>query len=496
VVRLEKRGINVQKTAIHAISFSGCSSGIYPLTWAQRAILRSIDQPDGRGTPSPVQKDGSIADVPDISDVLSGIRRVLARHEALRSYCRRGTGGGYEQVVEPAGVVYVDQYETTEDQVSGAMDELRSRLAERGFAEDEMPIRLALITVGGAPAAIVMLLNHLFADGVASAVVYEEILAASLGYSLPAPGWQPGEIAAYEGSEPGQAQAKRADAYLRRQLEAVVLPGEPVQSGEPKLIWARLHSRVVAAATALLRQRLGTSEANILLAAYLAVLGKWLGFTKCTVCIFSTNRFRPNMRRSVANLFQVLPLTVDTGVTDFSELVERVQSATLSGYRMGHYDPSRFEAALAEVSSKRGQEITVPYAVNLRLVGQKDFDGAQSREVANWLERHADREPAELYTMLGESRLVQGVHTGLAPEGNVRFTVWELADFAAMTVMGEVPRIPKEEPEALLMGLENLLLELAQNPFGHYLPDLLGPVARRKPVRDSAAGLEIGEVHS
>ncbi|MFF4505686.1 condensation domain-containing protein [Streptomyces sp. NPDC001401] len=455
----------MQKTASHLVSFSGCTSGTHDLAWAQIAAVRSIERIGTALTPPHVRKDGPLTGVRRVGDVLSAIRKVLERHQALRSHWERAEDGRLVQVVRAEGALSVDQYEVAADAVSSAAHEIKERLALEDFKSDELPVRVALLTVHGAPAAIAMLLHHVFADGIASAIVYEEIVNLSLGRALPGPsGWQPGEIAAFERSARGRAQAERADVFLRKQLRAASVPTPPrvdPTGGEPTFVWARLQSQAAAPSVASLSRRYGVSAANVIFAAYAAVLGQWTRQTSITLRLTVANRAHPGTRYAVTNLFQAIPLSVPAQSGTFGELVRDVSVVAFQGYRCSWYDHDRFVESRSLISAERGHHVALPFGVNLRVIGQSDFNGTQSLAEKRTFNALADLGPDALRKLSTASQLTEDRLPAALPDLNVRFSVWALAETAVMTLMGDTSAIPIHGPRLLLSGLDSILLDAA-----------------------------------
>ncbi|KMS75690.1 hypothetical protein ACM01_07825 [Streptomyces viridochromogenes] len=456
---------SMQKTASHLLSFSGCTSGTHSLAWAQIAAVRSIERIGGALTPPHVRKDGPLTGVRRIEDVLSAILKVVQRYEALRSHWERTGDGRLVQVVRAEGALSIDQYEVAADDVSGAAHTVKERLALEDFAPGELPVRIALLTVRGTPAAIAMLLHHVFADGVASAIVYEEIVNLSMGRTTPEPSaWQPREIAAFEDSPLGRAQARRADVFLRKELRRAPVPAPPCAipaDRQPTFVWAQLESPAAAAAIAGLARGRGVSSANVILAAYSAVLGRWTRQPSVTFRLTVANRAHPRTRHAVTNLFQSVPLTVPAQADSFGDLARDVAVTALRGYRHAWYDHDRFMESISEISAERGHHVTVPFGVNLRVIGQSDFEGPQSLAEKRVLDTLADLSPDDLRRLTAASQLTENYDSAALPDLNVRFSVWALARTAVMTLMGDTTAIARHGPGLLLSGLDAILVRAA-----------------------------------
>ncbi|MGW1024996.1 condensation domain-containing protein [Streptomyces sp. NPDC002577] len=458
----------MRRTRQHRVAFRGEHAGSHPLAWAQAWVL---DEIEGDGTSAPqnynVRMHAPLEPGTTLSGALDAVRRVVERHEALRThYPAAAADARRMQVVRAEGALTVVEFDCPADEVAAVTGQVSEQIALPLFGPDELPLRTALVCVDGTPRRVVLALHHVSADGLAAGIVCEEIRRLSLdpGAELP-PVRQPREIAAHEQTPAQQRHAERADAYHRRQLEAArsarLAPGTPDASGGyPYRQWA-LNSRAVAAACHRLARHHGVSAGAVLLAAYAKVLDDRSPVGSRTLSLVSGNRDHPETRLTVTNLHQRTAVTVDTGHDDFGALCRQAGAACLRAYRYGRFDPVRQARAVDDERRRRVGDFALPYVVNLRIVGPGDlYPGAPNGARAG-LDSHAGITREELRKLPDASEFF-ALH-GTAPQkcDELKFDIWELSDTARMTLGTDTADLTGDDLRDVLQRFEMVLTTAA-----------------------------------
>ncbi|NUR26879.1 MAG: hypothetical protein HOV83_13720, partial [Catenulispora sp.] len=155
--------------------------------------------------------------LPQIRTVLS---HLLRRHEALRTTYHHDADADPRQCVHPAGPVRLVEA-TVEQDGTPAPAAVVEELTTTAFdLAAEWPLRACVITDGGAPRQLVVVMNHMAFDAW-SVDRFErelEVLGAAVASRRPASldpvRYQPLHLVAYESSDSGfQAQHERAAAF-------------------------------------------------------------------------------------------------------------------------------------------------------------------------------------------------------------------------------------------------------------------------------------------
>jgi hypothetical protein len=453
----------IEMVAKHTVRVTGCHHGTYPLAWGQRWVFEFLDEMEEPGTWLNVRKHGPVPGDPSTADVLRAIGSVVERHDALRTRIHGGAGAGRVQSVAAEGELEVCQYAATSPAVDTLAGDLQETLAADPFGEDELPIRVALITIGDLVHSVVLLLHAPCADAAAAAIVYDEIrrLSRDPELTLP-PVWQQRDIVGHETGAAGIRDADRADSYQRRTLRvAPPVPAAATDADDVPYLWLNLHSEAVAAASVELARRYAVTEFSVIFAGYAVALGRWQQRDGYLFWLCSANRDDPRMRRSVARLFQSVPVTVEPVTGSFRSICRNVAAVSLRAHRNGRYDPERLTRTLREIQAARGVELDIPYTVNFRSVGWGDFGGDLSSEMSARLHRHAGADAGKLRGLVDLTRVEQNILRATSPLREIHFAVNELSDVATLQLLSDATAIAPSGPLWILKNIESLLVAAA-----------------------------------
>ncbi|WP_436764523.1 hypothetical protein, partial [Streptosporangium sp. V21-05] len=151
----------------------------------------------------------------DLDVVLGAVRGLLERHETLRTNFRPGAEG-MEQHVARSGRLVVGVVEGGDVRPMTLARRVAVELAAEVFDyAGEMPVRCAVVVVGGRPRAVAFGVSHLAADGGALDLLAADWRDLLAGVAGPAPGWQPMDQARFEREGAGVARGERAFRHWR-----------------------------------------------------------------------------------------------------------------------------------------------------------------------------------------------------------------------------------------------------------------------------------------
>lgn len=392
---------------------------------------------------------------PDMAAVLHGIAEVLAHFEALRTLYPRDMDGCPRAVVVASGVLQVDEYGSAAPADGEELNKLAVSLADLGFAPDELPLRVAVVTVDGRPAQIVLSLHHFSADTTAARLVAGHIvrLAADPGADLGS-GWHPRQIADFEASPSGLRHAHRVDIHdraLLRQSSMPELQAPPRPGGDAVYNLVCLESTAVALAAVSLAKQYRTSVAAVLEAAYACVLAEHLGIGRGVFNTVTANRQTAFAREAVAHLAGRVLVPVDTsmGADRFPALCRAVEAALVRSPSVSLRDPDRYARSLADVSAELGRSAHSPYWVNIRPIAPRALIRARP-DAAREIERSME-----------SSRYGRFPGPADAYSGKLSFDVWSMSERAGISLGTDSTSFAAADLEQILMRFEGLLVGAA-----------------------------------
>ena len=148
-------------TADVVVPFAGPGAGVGELTWAQKGLWRAMQL---TGTSLPV---GGTTPMPPgytVDDIARVLRFALVRHPSLRTRLRLRGDGLPEQDLAAAGEAVLTVVEAGADPELVA-DRLRRRWEDTVFDyATELPVRMGVVTDGGAVSHMVAVYCHLALD--------------------------------------------------------------------------------------------------------------------------------------------------------------------------------------------------------------------------------------------------------------------------------------------------------------------------------------------
>ncbi|CAH0301736.1 non-ribosomal peptide synthetase [Roseomonas sp. CECT 9278] len=293
----------------------------------------------------------AIDGVLDVAALHRAIEALVHRHEALRTaFVERD--GRPMQVVQPPAPFALAVTEVASEAALATLVEAEGR---RPFDLTAPPLlRARLVRLAPDRHALLMAVHHIAFDGWSLTVLLEELGRLQGGQALAPLPLQMPDLAA--------AQAARHDAagvqFWRAALEGLErtdLPtdrtGAPVSRGEG----ASTRFRLPGAAMALAREE-GTTAFVLLLAAFLATLGREAGQARPAVGVPVANRTEPGSEGLIGFLVNTLVMRGDLrGDPSFRTLLRRMRAAWMAA--LPHQDVP-FDHVVEAVQPARSLDAT------------------------------------------------------------------------------------------------------------------------------------------
>ncbi|MEO7259774.1 MAG: condensation domain-containing protein [Jatrophihabitantaceae bacterium] len=254
---------------------------------------------------------------------IPGIRLMLnylvRRHEGLRTTYHLGQAGPQQQVHPPAGLTLVTVTSERDGAESPSEAVERLNLAEFELAA-EWPIRACVVTTGGLPRQLVLVLNHIAFDAWTVEMFERElrVVGAAIAHGRPAVlepvRHQPLDLARHESSPAAIAVKDRAMARWRAeiaQLPADTFRARRRPTAAPTACSATLTSPDLLAATRQLAARHQVWPSVVHLAAYTMVLAAYTGSQQVSFLSFNGNRDLADYADVMTCTFSPLLISLD-----------------------------------------------------------------------------------------------------------------------------------------------------------------------------------------
>ncbi|MGV9316444.1 condensation domain-containing protein [Streptomyces sp. NPDC003691] len=293
---------------------------------------------------------------------VEALRALVVRHEGLRTTFAGDPGGPpREQRVAAEGsfTVTVLDHEALPGDPARYAESLARRARHGRFRLDrDFPLRISLVARAGEPLFVALAASHAVTDGSALAVLREEWLALLAGGSLPPLATlTPLDLADEEATPAGVRRSEASLRYWERIVRTApqAMFAEPGATGTdirtPQLT---LRSRRGAVALAEAARRTGAMPSTVLLTAWCTLIAHRTGQDSCVVAVPTSNRFVPQLARSVNTLSQDSLLCLDVRQPSFDVLLRRAWGAALNAYRHSRFDALALWEMIGRVTSERG----------------------------------------------------------------------------------------------------------------------------------------------
>ncbi|MGW0801591.1 condensation domain-containing protein [Nonomuraea sp. NPDC002799] len=427
------------------VEFSGPRSGEATLTWGQRLMWRAVhlmgDSQSFLTCPWVLPVYGKR----DLAAVLTVLRRLLERHESLRTTFAATPDGPVQRVARD-GELVVDLVEAAGERALQAAERIAGELSRTPFDHGrDLPLRCAVVTHEGRPRALAFAFSHLAVDFEALSLLSAEWKALLRGADLRPPEWQPMDQAELEREESFLARSSRSVRHWRSVLDEVPLDVFDHPAGEaedPRFIEVGMESVALAAAATTLAERWTLSTTSVLLAACATVLAAVSGRRRAVMQLVHSNRRDPRTRSMVGTVGQDGLFVLDLTAADFAATCRAAHRNALAAYRTAHYDPFEMQAMRAEVGRRRGREPDLDAFFNDR------------RGAGAWADLP---EPAPGENLARRTR----THVTDAWPGvrfKVFFTVGTAPDTGQLSLIVDTAYLGRDTARAMLRAVETLLV--------------------------------------
>ncbi|WP_051450631.1 condensation domain-containing protein [Actinospica robiniae] len=429
-----------------AIAYHGQSSGSGPLSLGQDNMMRCTIENE----PADINKQGSwpVPDGTSLDQVISALRTLAERHEALRTVYPYPDGGGrpVEQVVLGEGEFGIDVVETDRDPLIEVDEIGRRNRAIRFDVAREFPLRLTLVTVDGVPKGLSAVICHAAADGAATAFLVTEWLELVSGRTLPPhTGPTPRQVALDERSPAGLRRTKSSLQHWERILStgphAIFADARlgPSDGTHTSLV---IHSVRAAEALEAVSARLSASTSTIIMAAYAAMAALQAGRDDVVIAALSANRHRRSLVEYVGTVAQDALIALSTDTPDFDELIGRAGAAGMTAYWHSSFDSAEIWRLIDEIGARRGARFARHLVLN-------DL----STTVPDALLRDIPAPPEDPHVI---PLPVEPIPTRLM------LNVWRLRGCVSITLHADRQLFTEQEAEDFARGLLRLIEEAAE----------------------------------
>ncbi|WP_406313217.1 condensation domain-containing protein [Streptosporangium sp. NBC_01639] len=442
-------GLTWQRTA--AVEFTGTRGGAAPLTWGQQAIWRLTRWLDDGDPYFNMPWTLPVYGRRDLDTVLLALRRLVERHETLRTTCEETPVGPVQRVARE-GRLTVEVFDAGEAKPLAAARELSADLAAKGFDyATEPPLRCAVVTGGGRPRAVAFALSHLAVDGWALDILAADWKGLLAGDDLPDPGWQPLDQSAFEREGAGAARGERAFRHWRAALERVPRSLFDFPRREPeeqRFVRVGMESAAVAAAAETLAARWSVSTASVLTTASAVLLAALTGHGAAVMQLIVANRHDPRTSVMAGTAVQDGLFVLDLPEGTFADAVRAGHRQALTTYRHAHYDPVRMMALREEVGRARGGPVDLSAYFN------------DARTIGHWPNLPRVDPPGDPAALAALAERTRTFFVGAWSEvdATVFFATGPATNTCQLYLLTDTACLPRSTAYTLLRGVETLLL--------------------------------------
>lgn len=315
----------------------------------------------------------------DLAPLRQTLLHLVQRHESLRTLFRVCEGQPEQHIISVSSIPDVS---LTTVGLSHVADTEREAVLHQRITDEihrtfnlttELPFRVTLFRLGGQEHVILFVLHHIVADEWSLGVLRHEFsllyaaCAAGRSPTLPPLPLQYGDVALWQQAhlgEPGSdgnTRDKTGADQIRSWLEKldgmppalelpISRPRPPLPSYQGARQFLSLSPQLTAALKAHSRQQSATLF-MMLLAAFQVLLVRYTGQEDCVVGTPVANRPRTELEGIIGCFINMLVLRNDlSGNPTFAEVLQRVRTTTLEGYR---HQEVPFERIVAELQPER-----------------------------------------------------------------------------------------------------------------------------------------------
>jgi non-ribosomal peptide synthetase component F len=227
--------------------------------------------------------------------------------------------------------------------------------------------------------------------------------------------------------------------------------GEPDGRPDPRYRKASFLSPATLLAVRAAAARAGIDTSPVLLAAFAIALARITGNNPVVTMLAVSNRFRPGLAGIVSPIAQISPCVIDVADVTFAEAVARAGRAAMTAYKNAYYDPTLRVAVIAAVNRERGTEVDLSCFFNDRRQQGRAQPGGPVPTAG------------EIRQALPHSRFRWDDDPEL-PMQKLYLHVNDAAEAVELTLSADTRYLPPATIEAILRGIESVLVEGALYP--------------------------------
>ncbi len=284
----------------------------------------------------------------DVAALAASLDEIRCRHEALRTRFHEVKGRPVQEIVpwSPQALPGIDLAALPGPAREAEAEHIAATLAALPFdLARELPLRTALVRLGGADYLFVSVFHHIVADAwslrVAMAELREiyEALLSGRPADLQRPAVQPADYAVWERTRLAGSGLQPQIAWWRQRLAGLSdleLPADrpPAAETSPRVraLPTALPDDLSQALAELARER-GKTLFMAVLAAFATLLHRVTGSADLAVGTPVANRDRPELEGLIGFFVNTLVMRIDLGRDpSFAEILQRVEATALAAY--------------------------------------------------------------------------------------------------------------------------------------------------------------------
>jgi hypothetical protein len=310
----------------------------YPATVGQLSVWRDIER-----FPPDRLWEANLSFVWDLPEgtwseeqIWSALGKVAMRHASMRTtYVIDDEGFPRQRIAAATSEEVLAQVRQGTADVADREAKDAAEIRRGIDALTELPWRAWILLDAGVPRQVLVVVNHMAADGVASVVLREDFETILGGTDLPpAPG--PLELALNQQGE-GSGRLRNAERYWRRTLAAAPRRHEPE---DISTLGAVLQSGIPMPLAHEAMGKYDVTLASLILAAYYRGVQAATGEREVLLFPMSANRFDEQHARVVTSLNQWAPLLLDLEADEpFPAILPKVHWKAFNALKNGVCSP-------------------------------------------------------------------------------------------------------------------------------------------------------------
>ncbi|MGW2182061.1 condensation domain-containing protein [Streptomyces sp. NPDC001732] len=361
------------------------------LCWGQRYHwLRYQQVPPGTRHDAHIVVNSPVPAGVPLSVVRTAVDFLVRRHEGLRTVIDGEARPWPRQVVHPPRPLRLRTVTSEADGTPGPA-EVIAELTETEFdLARDWPIRVCVVTTGGKPARVVLVLHHMSCDDWSLGLFRREfvelvgMLSRGQRAQLPPVAHQPVGLAATEAAVT-PAERERTTAYWRETVRR--LPADafgtrrrvPPGAAAPSAHAATLTAPALLGTVRQLAARLRLWPAAVHLAAYTVACAVYTGEPGVAHRWLASHR-QGSLMDVMTCMFSPTLVGVDvSGDPAFSEVAKRVAEALTSAQEQAHMPWDELAELVAREGHRRGQPLRVTSEVNFLSRPEQHGGGRRDR---------------------------------------------------------------------------------------------------------------------